>query len=330
MPKADEIDLRYAGQPSVAPADGLRSMVFDKARDLQLLLTSVVAIDPDSGRLVRAIDVAAHAGTAFDGQYLFQIAEDRIQKIDPGTGDVLSTIPALRDVFVLVQTHADLIRAKKPSVSKNSCGYNLFGLADGLADGRFDLPKLLVGSEGTLGVVSEARLSLVEKPKATLTALIHLRHLQEVGEAVPHLLALSPSALEVMDANTLDLIGRAKHGVPAEAAATLLIELDADSFEVDLHERAEQMAAVCRSFTLASELTLAFDPEQREQLWKARKALYPTLYRFDPQKKPINFVDDVVVRAERISELIHYLEQFFEGQHVPVAIFGHIGNGNAH
>ena len=249
---------------------------------------------------------------------------------DPALERLLTTIPALREVFVLAQSHADMIRAKKPTVSKNSCGYNLFGLADGLAKGLFDLPKLLVGSEGTLGVISEATLTLVDKPKATLTALIHFRQLQEVGEAVPRLLELAPSALEVMDANTLDLIGRAKHGIPADAAATLLIELDADSVEVDLHERAERMTAVCRPFKLASELTLAFDVEQREQLWKARKALYPTLYRYDSLKKPINFVDDVVVRAERISELIGYLEAFFKGQRVPVAIFGHIGNGNAH
>ncbi|MEQ1793747.1 MAG: FAD-binding and (Fe-S)-binding domain-containing protein [Nitrospira sp.] len=249
---------------------------------------------------------------------------------EPGLEGLLATVPALRDMFVMMQTHADLIAAKKPTVSKNSCGYNLFGLADGLANGIFDLPKLFVGSEGTLGVVSEATLMLVDKPKATLTALIHFRHLEEVGEAVPHLLALQPSALEVMDGNTLDLIGRAKHGIPADAAATLLIEVDADSLEVDLHERAEEMAAACRRFQLAGELTVAFDQERREQLWKARKALYPTLYRFDPAKKPINFVDDVVVRAERISELIRYLEEFFKGQRVPVAIFGHIGNGNAH
>jgi len=249
---------------------------------------------------------------------------------DPTLERLLSTIPALRNIVVLVQSHADLIRSKRPTVSKNSCGYNLFGLADGLADGRFDLPKLLVGSEGTLGVVSEATVKLVEKPKATLTALIHFRRLEEVGDAVPHLLGLDPSALEVMDANTLDLIGRAQHGVPVDAAATLLVEVDADSFDVDLQERAEQMATACRPYKLAAELTLAFDPERREQLWKARKALYPTLYRFDPQKKPINFVDDVVVRAERISELIRYLEEFFEGQRIPVAIFGHIGNGNAH
>ncbi len=81
---------------------------------------------------------------------------------------------------------------------------------------------------------------------------------------------------------------------------------------------------------MAGELTIAYDQEQRDQLWKARKALYPTLYRFDPRKKPINFVDDVVVGADRISELIRYLEDFFGGQNTPVAIFGHIGNGNAH
>lgn len=249
---------------------------------------------------------------------------------DPALERLLVSIPALRDIFVLVQTHADLIHSKKPTVSKNSCGYNVFGLADGLAAGRFDLTKLFVGSEGTLGVISEATLRLVEKPKETVTGLIHFQRLEDVGDAVPHLLELQPSALEVMDANTLNLIGRSAHGIPSDAAATLLVELDGDSLDGDLHGRAERMASVCRPFNLAASIVLAFDAEQREQLWKARKALYPTLYRYDPRKKPINFVDDVVVRAERISELIQYLETFFRGQHVPVAIFGHIGNGNAH
>lgn len=249
---------------------------------------------------------------------------------DPTLERLLTSVPALRDILVLTQAHADLIAAKQPTVSKNSCGYNLFGVADGLDRGHFDLPKLFVGSEGTLGIVSEAKIMLAAKPAATLTALIHFQSLEEVGEAVPQLLTLQPSALEVMDANTLNLIGRGKHGIPDDATATLLVELDADSLEVDLREKADAMAAICRSYKLASELTLAFDTSQREQLWKARKALYPTLYRFDAKKKPINFVDDVVVPAERISELIHYLEEFFQGQQVPVAIFGHIGNGNAH
>ncbi|MBX3342127.1 MAG: FAD-binding oxidoreductase, partial [Nitrospira sp.] len=249
---------------------------------------------------------------------------------DPALAQLLTAHPTLKPILDLVQRQRALIDSKKPTVSKNSCGYNLFGLADGLSQGLFDLPKLFVGSEGTLGVVSEATLRLVPKPQGTLTALIHFRRLEEVGEAVPHLLSLRPSALEVMDANTLNLIGRAAHGIPAEAAATLLAELDSSDGEAGLRDRADRMAAICRRYQLCGDLTIAYDKEQRDQLWKARKALYPTLYRFDPRKKPINFVDDVVVRAERISELIRYLETFFEGQHVPVAIFGHIGNGNAH
>ncbi|MCC6967801.1 MAG: FAD-binding oxidoreductase [Nitrospira sp.] len=249
---------------------------------------------------------------------------------DPALAGLLNAHPTLKPILDLVQRQRALIDSKKPTVSKNSCGYNLFGLADGLSQGLFDLPKLFVGSEGTLGVVSEATLRLVSKPQGTLTALIHFRRLEEVGEAVPHLLSLRPSALEVMDANTLNLIGRAAHGIPADSAATLLAELDGSDGETDLRDRADRMAAICRRYQLCGDLTIAYDKEQRDQLWKARKALYPTLYRFDPRKKPINFVDDVVVRAERISELIRYLETFFEGQHVPVAIFGHIGNGNAH
>src|SRR5256885_15970664 len=85
---------------------------------------------------------------------------------------------------------------------------------------------LFVGSEGTLGVISEATLKLVEKPTATATALIHFRHLEEVGQAVFDLLPLTPMALEVLDANTLDLIGRAAHSVPADAAAMLVAEGD--------------------------------------------------------------------------------------------------------
>lgn len=248
---------------------------------------------------------------------------------DPQLARVLAAHPAIQDVQRLVEQRAGLIRSKRPTVSKNSCGYNVFGLVEGLERGELDLPKLFVGSEGTLGLISEATLRLVDRPRASATALLHFQQLEEVGEAVPQLLALAPSALEVMDRNTLDLIGRDRHGIPRDAAATLLVEFD-DTGGGLMRDQAERLADVCRAYRLAAPPAVAFEREQREELWKARKALYPTLYRYDGRKKPINYVDDVVVRAERISELIRYLEGFFKGQQVPVAIFGHIGNGNAH
>lgn len=244
---------------------------------------------------------------------------------DPQLKIILAQHPALDAVLSLVRGHRDLIHAKRPRVSKNSAGYNVFDMASGLDTGEVDLPKLFVGSEGTLGVFSEATIRLVPRPKETATGLIHFRHLEDVGDAVHQLLTLRPSALEIMDANTLNLIGRPQYGIPSDSAATLLIEFDRDEDPA----RSDRLLAICRAYRLAANPILAFDPERQIELWKARKALYPTLYRYDSRRKPINFVDDVVVAAERTGELIQYLEHTF-GQHQPVAIFGHIGNGNAH
>ena len=250
--------------------------------------------------------------------------------IDSQFGGLLRSHPSIQTLWGLIHHQAELIRAKQPLVSKNSCGYNLFALADGLGRGVCDLPRMFIGSEGTLGVMSEARLQLAPRPKASATGLVHFLRLDDVGDAVAELIGLNPSALEVMDANTLNLIGRAKHGIPAVAAATLLVELDEEDDPGRIQEAADRMAAICRRYRLANEPVLAYEREQRDALWKARKALYPTLYRYDAKKKPINYVDDVVVRAERIGELIRYLEEIFGSRQVPVAIFGHIGNGNAH
>ncbi len=239
---------------------------------------------------------------------------------------LLKQYRTLRTVWMMLQQDQAVIRSKRPKVSKNSSGYNVFDLVEGLDCGVFDIPKLFIGSEGTLGVMSEAMVKLVKRPRATVTGLIHFQNLEGMGEAVPHLLELEPNALEVMDGNTLDLIGRSAYGIPQNAAATLLIEFD----ESEESNRRERLETMCGGFPLTGQLTVASDPVQQEQLWKARKALYPTLYRFDPRKKPINFVDDVVVPASRTAELIRYLEEYFGRQSVHVAVFGHVGNGNAH
>jgi FAD/FMN-containing dehydrogenase/Fe-S oxidoreductase len=239
---------------------------------------------------------------------------------------LLNQYASLQAVWTMLQQNQVMIRGKRPKVSKNSSGYNVFDLVEGLERGVFDVPKLFIGSEGTLGIISEAKVRLVKRPEATVTGMIHFRHLEGMGESVPHLLELEPNALEVMDGNTLDLIGRDHHGIPSDAAATLLIEFD----EGEGADRRERLQGMCRTFPLTGEVRLASDPRQQADLWKARKALYPTLYRFDPLKKPINFVDDVVVSASRTGELIRYLEEYFGRQTVPVAIFGHVGNGNAH
>jgi len=244
---------------------------------------------------------------------------------DPLLQKILVENPFIKDLIELIRRNSELIQSKRPKVSKNSSGYNLFSLADGLARGLFPLHQFLIGGEGTLGLVVEAKIKLVPKPAQTATALVYFDRLSEIGDAVNAILPLGPSALEMMDANSLDLVGRARFGIPKEAAAMLLVEFDASP-----RTKMEEVRRAMRQYHLSAPLTEAFDPDNQAELWRVRKAMYPTLYKYDAKRKPINFADDVVVAADRIPELIAYLDRLFAEKGVAVAIYGHIGDGNAH
>ena len=238
--------------------------------------------------------------------------------------------PWVAGLIRLVTENRRLIEARRPTVSKNSTGYNLFALADGLAQGRLDLHQLFIGSEGTLGVTLEATLMLTPRPDQTVTALFFFDRLDEVAHAVNDLLSLGPSALEMLDGCTLDLIGRVKYAVPAGAQAMLLAEFDEEAAPHRIALESGALATFAGRYRLSEPPRIATEPEAQVELWAARKAIYPTLYRYDAKKKPINFADDVVVTPDRLPELIGYLRRLFDERGVTVAIYGHIGNGNAH
>ncbi len=244
---------------------------------------------------------------------------------DPVFKSLCVQIPSIQALVDLIRQNATLIENKKREVSKNSSGYNLFSLAEGLRRGVFPLHQLFVGSEGTLGLSAEAKIKLIPSPEKVLTALIYLNNISELGDIVHAFLKLSPSAMEMMDANTLDLIGRERFHVPKDAAAMLLLEFDASA-----ESRMEEARASMDCYHLAAPMAVAHDPTTQAAFWQVRKAIYPTLYRYDSRKKPINFADDVVVSAGRIPELMVYLNALFRERGVRVAIFGHIGDGNAH
>jgi FAD/FMN-containing dehydrogenase/Fe-S oxidoreductase len=245
---------------------------------------------------------------------------------EPTLQHLMAQHPQFRELLELIRLNHALIQSKKTKVTKNSSGYNLFALAESLDQGRFDLARLFVGSEGTLGLAVEATLKLVRKPVRTATSLIYFSRLQDVGDAVNQFLALNPSAMEMMDASAMDIVGRTRHGIPQEARAMLLMEFD----ESPIDERLQRVRELCRGYELFGEIQVAHEKEDQAALWKARKAIYPALYRFDEKKRPINFADDVVVPVHRLPELIDYLDRYFKELQVPVAIYGHIGNGNAH
>jgi FAD/FMN-containing dehydrogenase/Fe-S oxidoreductase len=244
---------------------------------------------------------------------------------EPSLKNLLDTNPLIKTFLNLISEHREIILSKRLTVSKNSSGYNLFAIAEGLLKGIVPLHQLFIGSEGTLGLTRTAKILLRPRPTQIATGLIYFNRIEEIGDAANDILALFPSALEMMDRNSLDLVGRQGFDIPKEAMAMLLLE-----FDETVHEKMEAVQKRISRYTLSTPMTIGFGAENQAKLWKIRKAMYPTLYQYDLKKKPVNFADDVVVPTEQIPKLMAYLDGLFKQKGVAVAIYGHIGNGNAH
>jgi glycolate oxidase subunit GlcD len=183
------------------------------------------------------------------------------------------------------------------------------------------LAQLLVGSEGTLAVVTEATLRLVPAPAGRVAATATFDSVDAAGEAVAAIVAagLVPSALELLDAACLELVA----GVPV-AAALLLVEVDGTDTasmeaELSLVERALRLAG-------ARVLELARDEDEIERLWHARRAVSPALTNAAPDR----LFQDICVPPASIPEALRRIGEIAERHGVRIPVFGHAGDGNLH
>jgi len=243
-----------------------------------------------------------------------------------GFKDALKKDKILNNVYSLVSQNSELLRKSAPKVKKNACGYNLFDLAAGIENGEFDYTRLFVGSEGTLGIIVEATLKLVPTPKKKVTALIYLNRLNDAGDVTKKLITLKPSAIEILDTNALDVVGRAQYNVPKKAEAMLLLEFN----EGDLKEKLDEAKKILEGFRLSREVEIAYDKQKQDVLWRARKAALPALSSYDPKKKPMPFIEDGIVPTENVPEYIRFLGDLFGSHNIKMGIYGHIGDGNTH
>ncbi len=190
----------------------------------------------------------------------------------------------------------------------------------------YDLTRLLIGSEGTLAVITEATLKLTPLPEGRITLQAVYRDMAGAARAVSRIMAqpVVPCALEFMDAAAIDMVrDYAECELPRQAGALLMIEVDGMQSEL------EQAAAAIRRAADNDALLDFSQARSREEvaaLWRTRKALSPALRRVAPKK--IN--EDVVVPVSRIPELVARLQALGARYAIPIVNFGHAGNGNLH
>jgi D-lactate dehydrogenase len=252
-------------------------------------------------------------------------ADDEFRRLRPGLHEALL---GARDE---IRADAGLARRISRKFSrKNTTGYSLNAFVD------FDAPvqilaHLMVGSEGTLGFISETTLRTVEEPPFRATALLYFDALRDAGTAVAPLAEAGAAALEIMDSASLrSQAGDRTYPFPIEdATAALLAEFRAHD-EASLRSRLGAAAAILSRFRLLAPATFTSDAAERERHWKLRKGLFPAVGGARPPGTAV-VIEDVAVPVERLAEAILDLKELFRRHDFPEAIvFGHAKDGNLH
>jgi FAD/FMN-containing dehydrogenase/Fe-S oxidoreductase len=230
-----------------------------------------------------------------------------------------------------LMANREKVNARMPRVVKNSCGYRIETLLDG-PDPSTTLQKLFVGAEGTLGLVTEATLNLAPLPARRGIAMAYFPSVFASGEAVPGILALLPSAAEIMDSRFLTLVrlndSRVDAMLPPGADTALLVEFEGSN-ESELDEK---FAVLRRHLdaTSALQMVRASSGAEAEYLWRVRKSAVPLMQRAPGRRQPLPFMEDITVHPTRLPECIDFLQKLFDREGVQAVMVGHAGDGNLH
>ena len=190
----------------------------------------------------------------------------------------------------------------------------------------FDLTKLIVGSEGVLGVITEATLKLVPKPPAVQTILAVFDNVRKAGEAISKTLTsgILPSKMEFMDQACIQAVEDFKAaGLPVHAKALVIIELDGHPEALKVER--ELVLKIMKRIG-ATETVIPQTEEEAARIWQSRKQVSPAI----AQIKPTKVSEDATVPRSKIPDLIDRLQEIKEKYEVEVVVFGHAGDGNLH
>jgi glycolate oxidase len=190
----------------------------------------------------------------------------------------------------------------------------------------YDLTRLFVGSEGTLGVITKIILKLIPAPEAKATILALFRQVEDTAEAVSGIVAakIVPSTIEFMDQASIRCSEQANPmGIPEDIEGLLLIEIDGNA---DAIQALAQRIKVVLMEHNAADVKLTQDPIEADKLWQARRVVSQATYNLNPVK----IAEDVVVPRSNIPTLIRFLEDTGKKHGIPILSFGHAGDGNFH
>ncbi|MBI1994569.1 MAG: FAD-binding oxidoreductase, partial [Deltaproteobacteria bacterium] len=237
-----------------------------------------------------------------------------------------------REIVRLAEEHKQEILARYPKIMRRVSGYNL----DEFAKPKpFNLSRMVVGSEGTLACVVEAKMRLVPKPKWTALDVIHFEDDIEALEASHAILETAPYALESTDKMVLDLargnIVQSKRlgFVQGSPSSLLMVEYAGDT-EAAVREQVDKLEKLRQARKIGYAATQAFKPEEVRAIWGVRKAGLGLLLGIKGDKKPIAFVEDTAVEPAKLPEFIKRFKEILGRHDARAGYYGHCSVGCMH
>lgn len=255
-------------------------------------------------------------------------------------------------VYQLLEEHYDAIKAAKPQVSKDSTGYHLWNVWD-RETGIFDMTQLIVGSQGTLGIVTDVHLRLVPAPKHSGTLVVFLRDIRQLGKIINTVREHEPATFEGFDNYTLMLsfklfyyfhhtlgwLGTIKlglellpdlfklfRGIPK---MVLLVEFNGDTPE-EVSEKVHAMRLDLRPFDSYETYEEDASEEKARKFWIMRRESFNLLRQKVKDKHTAPFIDDLVVPPEVLPKFLPQLRKILKKYKLLATIAGHMGDGNFH
>jgi FAD/FMN-containing dehydrogenase/Fe-S oxidoreductase len=237
-----------------------------------------------------------------------------------------------REVARLAQEHRSEILARYPKIMRRVSGYNLDEFTKSQP---FNLSRILVGSEGTLGIVVEARMRLVPKPKWTALDVIHFEDDIEALEASQAILETGPYALESTDKMILNLArgnieqSRKLGFVQGDPDSLLMVEYAGDTADA-VKQQVYQLEELRKARRIGYAASLAFKPEEVKAIWGVRKAGLGLLLGTKGDKKPIAFVEDTAVEPAKLPQFIKRFREIITRHDAIAGYYGHCSVGCMH
>jgi len=288
-------------------------------------------------------------------EYLFKPLdkEGLSQKMKLGTveGEVY------RKLFELVDKNYEAIKSAKPNISKNSAGYFLWNVWD--KDNQlFDIPKVIVGSQGTFGVITEITFKLIHPKKHSTLLVIFLKDLKNLGRVVEKVLKHNPESFESYDDHTLKIALRYLPDMIKLLGAKSLVSLGIQFLpefwmavtggvpklfleaeftgdtEEEIYRKAYAAQKDLQEFGLKTRVTkgetqMEADKEEKKY-WTVRRESFNLLRHHAHGRRTAPFIDDIVVRPEKLPEFLPKLDDVMDDYGLIYTIAGHVGNGNFH